>query len=45
LPAGSRGLTLKRRVLEAIEDIALDAGLSLGPESFELRRRVLAGEL
>lgn len=45
LPTGDRGRTLKRRLLEAIEDAALEAGLALDTAFFELRRRVLSGEL
>jgi transcriptional regulator with XRE-family HTH domain len=45
LPAGVAGRLLKRDVLNAIEDRAINYGHILGPEFFELRRRVLAGEL
>lgn len=45
LPAGARGRALKRRLLDAIEDGALDAGVPLGTEFFDLRRRVMTGDL
>lgn len=45
MPAGPAGRALKRRYLDSLEDIALEAGLPLAAELFELRRRVLAGEL
>jgi transcriptional regulator with XRE-family HTH domain len=45
LPAGDAGRVLKRRLLDALEDQALGAGYSLDSAFFELRRRVLAGQL
>jgi len=45
LPSGIDGLRLKRALLDAIEDAALDAALSLDAPFFEIRRRVLNGEL
>jgi len=45
MPAGRDGQGLKRRLLDVLEDVALATGRPLGPDFFELRRRVLAGEL
>src|SRR5215211_629975 len=45
MPAGDEGRALKQRFLDALEDIALAVGCSLDAKFFELRRRVLAGEL
>lgn len=45
LPGGSDGLRLKRALLDAIEDLALDGGLVLDADFFDVRRRVLNGEL
>jgi transcriptional regulator with XRE-family HTH domain len=45
LPSGAAGRTLKRRVLDTLEDLALADGRRLDTAFFELRRRVLAGEL
>lgn len=45
MPAARDGLTLKRRFLDVLEDLALANGRPLGADFFELRRRVLAGEL
>lgn len=45
LPAGSDGLRLKRQLLNALEDLALERSLALPAAFFETRRRVLAGEL
>ncbi len=45
LPTGDHGRVLKRRLLEAIEDAAIDAGLELDHAVFELRRKVLSGQL
>jgi len=45
LPSGSAGRTLKRRLLDALEDLALAEGRSLDSAFFDVRRRVLAGEL
>jgi hypothetical protein len=45
LPQGDGGRALKRRLLDAIEDHALDARIALDGAFFELRRQVLAGEL
>lgn len=45
MPAGDAGRTLKRRFLDTLEDMAMDTGCALDARFFELRRRVLAGEL
>jgi transcriptional regulator with XRE-family HTH domain len=45
LPNGDHGRELKRVLLNALEDFALERGVVLAPEFFELRRRVLVGEL
>jgi transcriptional regulator with XRE-family HTH domain len=45
LPAGDAGRLLKRDLLNSIEERAIKHGHILGPQFFELRRRVLAGEL
>ena len=45
LPAGALGRRLKRALLNAIEDVAVEHAVSLHSSFFELRRRVLAGEL
>jgi hypothetical protein len=39
------GRRLKRALLNAIEDVAVEHAVSLHAGFFELRRRVLAGEL
>jgi transcriptional regulator with XRE-family HTH domain len=45
LPNGDDGRELKRVLLNALEDLALEKRIGLPPEFFELRRRVLAGEV
>lgn len=45
MPAGDSGRSLKRRLLDALEDAALEAGVALDARFFDLRRRVLSGEL
>ena len=45
MPAGARGTALKRRFLDAVEDTAIDAGVPLGADFFDLRRRVHTGDL
>ena len=45
LPNGDVGRELKRMILTALEDVALERRLALPAEFFELRRRVLSGEL
>lgn len=45
LPAGDGGRVLKRRLLDALEDLAIAEGRTLDSAFFELRRRVLAGQL
>jgi transcriptional regulator with XRE-family HTH domain len=45
MPSGDTGRALKRRLLDAIEDTALGAGCLLDARFFDLRRRVLSGEL
>lgn len=45
LPSGDGGRRLKRALLNAVEDLAIDAGQILPTEFSDLRRRVMAGEL
>lgn len=45
LPSGVEGRQLKRALLDALEDLALERSLPLPRAFFEIRRRVLAGEL
>ena len=45
LPDGDAGRRLKRALLNALEDLAVDTAQSLPPDFSEIRRRVLAGEL
>jgi transcriptional regulator with XRE-family HTH domain len=45
MPAGDTGRVLKRRLLDALEDTAISSGCRLDARFFDLRRRVLSGEL
>jgi transcriptional regulator with XRE-family HTH domain len=45
LPSGDGGRRLKRALLNALEDLAVEAGQALPIAYSEIRRRVLAGEL
>jgi hypothetical protein len=45
LPMGASGRELKRTLLNALEDEAIARNFVLGPAFFDVRRRVLAGEL
>lgn len=45
LPTGSAGRRLKRALLNALEDLAVETGRSLPSDYSEIHRRVLAGEL
>jgi transcriptional regulator with XRE-family HTH domain len=45
LPAGDAGRRLKRALLNALEDLAVDAAQPLPADFPDIRRRVLAGEL
>src|SRR5215208_5748876 len=45
LPSGVSGRRLKRALLNALEDLAVEAAHALPPDYSEIRRRVLAGEL
>jgi transcriptional regulator with XRE-family HTH domain len=45
MPGGDAGRALKRRLLDSLEDSALGSGFALDSRFFDLRRRVLAGEL
>ena len=45
LPSGDAGRRLKRALLNAVEDLAVEAGQALPLDYSEIRRRVLAGEL
>lgn len=45
LPSGDGGRRLKRALLNAVEDLAVDAGRALPLDYSEIRRRVMAGEL
>lgn len=45
IPGGADGRRVKRRVLDSLEDEAIARGIDLDAAFFDLRRRVLAGEL
>jgi transcriptional regulator with XRE-family HTH domain len=45
LPTGDGGRRLKRALLNAVEDLAVESGKALPLDYSEIRRRVLAGEL
>jgi len=45
LPSGDGGRRLKRALLNAVEDLAVEGGRALPLDYSEIRRRVLAGEL
>ena len=45
LPNGDVGRELKRMILTALEDVALERRIALPAEFFDLRRRVLSDEL
>ena len=45
LPSGDGGRRLKRALLNAVEDLAVEAGQALPLDYSEIRRQVLAGEL
>ena len=45
LPGGDGGRRLKRALLNAVEDLSVEAGQALPIDYSEIRRRVLAGEL
>jgi transcriptional regulator with XRE-family HTH domain len=45
LPNGDDGRELKRNLLNRLEDLALERNVALPAAFFDLRRRVLAGEL
>ena len=45
LPDGDAGRRLKRALLNALEDLAVDTAQSLPADFSDIRRRVLAGEL
>jgi transcriptional regulator with XRE-family HTH domain len=45
LPSGDGGRRLKRALLNAVEDLAVEAGQALPLDYSEIRRRVLAGEI
>jgi transcriptional regulator with XRE-family HTH domain len=45
LPNGEVGRELKRMILTALEDVAIERRVTLPAEFFDLRRRVLADEL
>ena len=45
LPDGDAGRRLKRALLNALEDLAVDSAQPLPSDFSEIRRRVLAGEL
>jgi hypothetical protein len=45
LPSGNGGRRLKRALLNAVEDLAVEAGQALPLDYSDIRRRVLAGEL
>lgn len=45
IPIGADGRRVKRRLLDALEDEAMTRGIELDLAFFEMRRRVLVGEL
>ncbi len=45
LPSGEGGRRLKRALLNAVDDLSVDAGRTLSTEYVGIRHRVLAGEL
>jgi plasmid maintenance system antidote protein VapI len=45
LPSGDAGRRLKRALLNTLEDLSVEGGLTLPVDYSEIRRRVLAGEL
>jgi transcriptional regulator with XRE-family HTH domain len=45
LPSGDAGRRLKRALLNAVEDLAVEAGTALPLDYSEIRRRVLAEEM
>jgi hypothetical protein len=45
LPSGDEGRRLKRALLNALEDLAVEASRALPADYSDIRRRVLAGEL
>jgi transcriptional regulator with XRE-family HTH domain len=45
LPSGDGGRRLKRALLNAVEDLAVEGGLALPLDYSEIRRQVIAGEL
>jgi transcriptional regulator with XRE-family HTH domain len=45
IPGGPDGRRVKRRLLDSLEDEAIARGIDLDAKFFDLRRRVLAGEL
>ena len=45
LPNGEAGRELKRALLTALEDLAIQHRIALPPEFFDLRRRVMSDEL
>jgi transcriptional regulator with XRE-family HTH domain len=45
LPSGDAGRRLKRALMNAVEDLAMETARALPPDYSETRRRVLAGEL
>jgi transcriptional regulator with XRE-family HTH domain len=45
LPSGDAGRRLKRALLNGLEDLAVEGGLTLPSDYSEIRRRVLSGEL
>src|SRR5690348_11939060 len=45
LPSGDGGRRLRRALLNAVEDLAVEGGLALPLDYSEIRRQVIAGEL
>ena len=45
MPTGDAGRTIKRELLNTLEDFAVARGVRLSGAFFDLRRRILAGEL
>jgi transcriptional regulator with XRE-family HTH domain len=45
MPGGDAGFAIKRRYLDALEDVSIASGIPLGAAFFDVRRRLFAREL